>query len=136
MNEWGSLAVHCLSPGSQDHFNLAKQASQPLPKQDQPHFLPPVTEQPNGRPPSVLEKGGRPIDSMAAKAPASGGPPTKKNKKSGARRWFNKALGGCPYGQECIYIHRCSNCRVENEHGQPTCPLPPRPPQYCSIYQR
>ena len=133
---WQYIACLLGPSRAQDPFDLAEQAGPPPPKQDQPHFLPPITQPPIGRPPSVLGKGGRPMDSMAAKAPASGGPPAKKDKKSGACRWFNKALGGCPFGKECAYIHRCSNCGVENEHGRPMCPLPPRPPQDRSTYQR
>ena len=34
---------------------------------------------------------------------------------------FNKARAGCHYGEECIYVHRCSVCKRE-DHGKWTCP--------------
>ena len=36
-------------------------------------------------------------------------------------RLFNKAPGGFPYGEECIFIHRCSVCH-SLEHGSRNCP--------------
>ena len=35
---------------------------------------------------------------------------------------FNRAPAGCHYGEECIYAHRCTQCRSE-EHGRRNCPL-------------
>jgi len=43
-------------------------------------------------------------------------PPAKKPKKAGVCRLFNTAPNGCPYGKECIFIHRCNNCGAVNEH--------------------
>ena len=34
---------------------------------------------------------------------------------------FNKARAGCHYGEECIYVHRCSGCKKE-DHGKYACP--------------
>ena len=30
---------------------------------------------------------------------------------------FNKARAACHYGEECIYVHRCSGCKKE-DHGK------------------
>ena len=35
---------------------------------------------------------------------------------------FNQAPAGCPYGEDCIFAHRCSKCRQE-DHGRRSCPL-------------
>ena len=42
-------------------------------------------------------------------------------KKGGLCRLFNKAPGDCPYGKQCIFIHRCSLCR-SMAHGGRNCP--------------
>ena len=55
-------------------------------------------------------------------------PPAKKPKKAGVCRLFNTAPNGCPYGKECIFVHRCNNCGAVNEHHRLACPFPPRPP--------
>ena len=54
-------------------------------------------------------------------------PQSKRTKKPGLCRLFNRAPGGCPYGDECCFTHRCSNCGVWVKHGRSTCPLPTRP---------
>jgi len=55
-------------------------------------------------------------------------PPAKKPKKAGMCHLFNTAPNGCPYGKECIFVHRCNNCGAVNEHHRLACPFPPRPP--------
>jgi len=42
-------------------------------------------------------------------------------KKGGICRLFNKAPGGCPYGDQCIFMHRCSVCRSV-DHEWRNCP--------------
>ena len=54
-------------------------------------------------------------------------PQSKRTKKLGLCQLFNRAPGGCPYGDECCFTHRCSNCGVWVKHGRSTCPLPTRP---------
>ena len=126
--------VACL-PGpstAQDPFDLAEQAIPQQQKPSQPPLPPSVPTQQIRE--TILGKGGRPLDSTAAKAPAGGKPPTKKPKKSGTCRLFNRAPGGCPYGGECVFTHRCSNCGVMDEHGLLACPRLPGPPQGSSMY--
>lgn len=55
-------------------------------------------------------------------------PPLKRSKGTGVCRLFNRAPGGCPYGGDCIFVHKCSNCRNMEEHGALACPLPPKIP--------
>ena len=71
-------------------------------------------------------KGKRPLDLGSSKGGASVRLPAKKPRKSGICRLLNSAPGGCPYGRECIFTHRCSNCGAMNEHGRLSCPHPPR----------
>lgn len=65
-------------------------------------------------------------ESGKGKQPAGGGAP-KRSKKAGLCRLLNSAPAGCPYGNECIFVHRCSNCGALNDHGQLACPKPPKP---------
>ena len=70
---------------------------------------------------------------MAKQQPGSGGiylPPSKGQPLTpGGRRrrlnrvcpLFNKARAGCHYGEECIFVHRCSVCKKE-DHGRYACP--------------
>lgn len=70
-------------------------------------------------PPGTKGKGKRPPDQDGEKGGAR--PPTKKPKK-GVCRLHNTAAGGCPYGRECIFIHRCTGCGATDEHGRVSCP--------------
>ena len=63
-------------------------------------------------------KGKRPWDRSEDN---EGRPPFKKSKKPGVCRLFNRAPGGCPYGRDCIFTHRCTNCGSTNDHGAVTC---------------
>ena len=66
----------------------------------------------------TLGKGKRPLDRSEGN---EGRPPFKKSKKPGVCRLFNRAPGGCPYGRDCIFTHRCMNCGTANEHGALAC---------------
>ena len=86
----------------------------------------PVLAQDHMEPAVTIGKGKRPIYSTLGKAPAGRKPPaTKKTKRGGTCRLFHKAPQGCPYGEECMFTHRCSNCGALEAHGQLGCPLPP-----------
>ena len=80
---------------------------------------------------AALGKGKRARDesSGSGKAPMTNKPPAKRPKKPGTCRLFNGAPGGCPYGKDCIFVHRCSNCGAIKEHDRRACPFPPRPPR-------
>ena len=84
---------------------------------------------------TMLPQLGSPSQPMAGKRQAADAdatgthPPSKRAKKPGICRLFNRAPSGCPYGSECCFIHRCSNCGVMEKHGRTTCPLPARPGQ-------
>ena len=123
--------VSCLpGPGtSLDPFDLAEQA---IPQQQEPQQSPlsllAQTQRKDQSQPGVLGKGKRLLDPNAGKAPASSGPPVKRAKKSALCKWFNKAPARCPYGSECVFTHRCSNCGTLDEHGAPGCQFPPKPP--------
>ena len=65
-------------------------------------------------------KGKRPAEQEADKSSRQ---PLKKVQK-GVCQLHNTAPNGCPYGKECIFLHRCSGCGVVNEHGRTTCPKP------------
>ena len=117
--------VSCL-PGpstTQDPFDLTEQAT---PQQLELSQSPLSLTGPSQAQSSGLGKGKRPLDVRAGKAPASSQTPAKKPKKSGYCRWFNRAPAGCPFGEGCVYIHRCSNCGALDEHGAPGCPCPPK----------
>ena len=47
---------------------------------------------------------------------------TTKRRQNGVCRLFNRAPAGCPYGEACIFIHRCIQCRCPN-HGKKDCPF-------------
>lgn len=123
--------VSCLpGPSSAlDPFDLADQATaQQQESRQSPLSLMAPSQRKEQSQPGGPGKGKRPLDSTAGKAPASGGLPGKRPKKGGACKWFNRTPAGCPYGEECRFIHRCSNCGVEDDHGAQVCRLPPRPP--------
>ena len=63
----------------------------------------------------------------ASKGASSTRPLAKKPRRAGICRLLNNAPGGCPYGRDCIFTHRCTNCGAVNEHGRLSCPLPPKP---------
>ena len=106
---WQYLA--CL-PGfgsAQDPFDALEQ---PVQSQDG-SVTPPGANTSNKR----KQEGGK------GKQPAA----PKRSKKAGVCRLLNSAPGGCPYGNECIFTHRCSNCGAFNDHGQFACPKPQKP---------
>ena len=72
-------------------------------------------------------KGKRPLESEGEESGRQTKPPAKKPKKAGVCRLFNLTPGGCPYGRECIFIHRCNNCGTTDEHHHAACPFPPKP---------
>ena len=75
-----------------------------------------------GIPTSARVKGKRPLDQEGERgAPRA---PPKKQKK-GIYRLHNTATGGCPYGRECIFIHRCTGCGAMDEHGRVSCTASP-----------
>ena len=121
--------VSCL-PGpstNQDPFDLAEIAASPQVEPNRPPHLAPALAQDHTEPAVILGKGKRPIDSTSAKAPVAGKrPATKKPKRGGTCHLFNKPPRGCPYGEECMFTDRCSNCGVLEAHGQLGCPLPPK----------
>ena len=47
--------------------------------------------------------------------------PGPLSRRGGICRLFNRAPGGCPFGEECIFTHRCSLCR-RTDHGRRRCP--------------
>lgn len=123
--------VSCLpGPSSQhDPFNLAEDNG---PAPQGPSHTPLQTPIPADEPAqsAALGRGKRSAESNAGRLPAGGKPPAKKPKKGGTCRLFNKAPGGCPYGRECIFTHRCLNCGAADEHGMLACPAPQRfPPE-------
>ena len=69
---------------------------------------------------SPRDKGKRPLEGEKGIQKLSR-PPTKKPKK-GVCRLHNTAPGGCPYGRECIFTHRCTGCGAVDEHGRISCP--------------
>ena len=46
---------------------------------------------------------------------------TTQHRQNGVCRLFNRAPAGCPYGEACIFIHRCTQCR-RPDHGKKDCP--------------
>ena len=76
-----------------------------------------------------------PQDLMSSQPPARGGTPVRgktagsselnqpgpPSRRGGTCRLFNRALAGCPFGEECIFTHRCSLCR-RTDHGRRRCP--------------
>ena len=69
--------------------------------------------------PAPKGKGKRPPDQEGEKGAPR--PPPKKQKK-GVCRLHNTTAGGCPYGRECIFQHRCTGCGAIDEHGRISCP--------------
>ena len=63
-------------------------------------------------------KGKRPLDSEGEK----GLKHMPKKPKKAVCRLFNLAPRGCPYGKECIFTHRCTNCGTLEDHGRLSCP--------------
>ena len=55
------------------------------------------------------------------KGPVDGRPPLKKQKK-GLCRWFNTTPMGCPYGEGCVFVHRCTNYGALDSHTTTACP--------------
>ena len=43
-------------------------------------------------------------------------------KKTNSVPPVQSAPAGCPYGEDCIFAHRCSKCRRE-DHGRRSCPF-------------
>ena len=86
---------------------------------------PPLATDPRGPQEVANSNTKRRQDSSKGKQPAGGA--AKRPKKAGLCRLLNSTPGGCPYGNECIFVHRCSNCGVFNDHGQAACTKPPRP---------
>ena len=72
-------------------------------------------------------RGKRPMEPEAERGVTQPKLPAKKPKKTGICRLFNSAPSGCPYGRECIFIHRCNNCGAVNEHHRLVCPFPQKP---------
>ena len=80
-----------------------------------------------GTPTPTREKGKCPLDPEGERGAPR--PPLKKQ-KTGVRRLHNNTAGGCPYGRECIFIHRCTGCGAMDEHGRISCttiPITPVP---------
>ena len=72
-------------------------------------------------------KGKRPPEQDGEKGCSQGKPPAKKVKK-GVCQLHNTAPNGCPYGKDCIFLHRCTSCGAMDEHGRSACPYPPDSP--------
>ena len=117
--------LSCLpGPGpAQDPFDMSGQPSQ-LPRE--PHLPTTVAPPLQQLQPATNSLGKRRQDNSKGKVPAGVGGAPKRPKKSGLCRLLNSAPGGCPYGNECIFVHRCTNCGVFNDHGQMSCPKPPK----------
>ena len=47
-------------------------------------------------------------------------PGTTQRRQGGVCRLYNRAPAGCPYGEACIFIHRCTQCR-RPDHGKKDC---------------
>ena len=119
--------VTCL-PGpstNQDSFDLAEITAVPQVEPNRPPLSSSALAQYRTEPAGTLGKGKRPINSTSGKAPGGcKSPATKKPKKGGTCRLFNKAPRGCPCREECIFMHYCSNCGALEAHRQLGCPLP------------
>lgn len=61
---------------------------------------------------------------LSSQLKSSGGGPRKQ---SGVCRLFNRAPAGCSYGDQCIFVHRCTVCR-RTDHGRRSCPEEGRSP--------
>ena len=122
--------VCCLpgQSGTKDPFDLAEQATPGPLELDQSSPTGPLASPQWGGQTSA-GKGKRPMDSSGGSSSSSTKLPAKKAKKAGTCRLFNRAPGGCPYGRECIFSHRCMNCGVLEDHGRLACPHPPKPQQ-------
>ena len=72
-------------------------------------------------------KGKRPLEAEGDRGTLATKLPPKKLKRAGVCRLFNSAPSSCPYGKECIFVHRCNNCGLVNEHHRLACPFPPKP---------
>ena len=68
--------------------------------------------------PTSKEKGKRPMELEGEKNLMQN--PKRPNKA--VCRLFNLAPRGCPYGRECIFVHRCTNCGAVDDHGRLACP--------------
>ena len=69
--------------------------------------------------PALKGKGKRPLIQEGERGVPR--PPLKKQKK-GVCRLHNTTSGGCPYGRDCIFSHRCTGCGAMDEHGRISCP--------------
>ena len=63
--------------------------------------------------PQYKGKGKCPPEQDGEKGGSQEKPPVKKVKK-GVCRLHNT---GCPYGKDCIFLHRCTSCGATDEHG-------------------
>ena len=71
-------------------------------------------------------KGKRPLEAEGDRGTLATKLPPKKPKRAGVCRLFNSAPSSCPYGKECIFVHRYNNCGLVNEHHSLACPFPPK----------
>ena len=127
--------ISCL-PGpssARDPFDLAEGVAVQQEEQELLQLAKPVSTAAQGeskaRSPPAPEKGKRVRDDLSERAPMVGKPTAKRPKKVGTCRLFNLAPAGCPYGKECKFLHRCSNCGATDDHDRRACPFPPRPPR-------
>ena len=70
-------------------------------------------------------KNKRPWGSTTMKGVGTSRPPAKRPKRPGTCRLFNKAPAGCPYGQDCMFTHRCATCGTLGDHGAASCRMLP-----------
>ena len=116
--------VSCLpGPGrAVDPFDMAEQHVVPSgePKQVLPGIasLSPHIGTPGQS--GAVTKGKRPLDQGNSQNTKGLG---KRPKKPGLCRLFDRAPSGCPYGNDCVFVHRCSICGA-NDHGRATCLRP------------
>ena len=69
--------------------------------------------------PAPKGKGKRPLSQEGERGVPR---PLLKKQKKGVCRLHNTTSGGCPYGRECIFSHRCTGCGTMDEHGRISCP--------------
>ena len=120
---WQYLACFPGWRDTKDPFSVTSQDSAPLTEP-----LQQLADPGPARLESTQQKG-KGKHPMASSLGNDGKPPLKRSKNPGVCRLFNRAPGGCPYGSECIFGHKCTNCGSMGEHGALACPLPVKIPK-------
>ena len=109
---WQLCATGSTAWGTQDPWNLISVSSGH--SSDDPFYITPPfpfsSSHPPGHPASVGT-----VSAVLSLAGNNGG-----KRRNGICHLFNHALMGCPYGETCKFVHRCSlYCRTD--HGKRHC---------------